>query len=187
MIEAWQPCIISMFDLVGIRSKASSGEASKMMLKMHKFAAYKINYELPNHNVGYVWNDSVLLLTFSANSASERKKVLLELSQFKKELDLFLNAKTYVISVKGQAFPRYDSETSQSDTTSKALLLKTSSWAMANCFKIEAMLKQHRADWYVDSRVTKNINSFARPFSSKKLNLLPKNYSRTINMYRGYF
>lgn len=66
----------------------------------------------------------------------------------------------------------------------RAVVLKTSSWAMANCFLIEKDLGHHRADWYIDSRITDGV-SLPKPFASETINLLPKKEPRTIDMFRG--
>ena len=84
--------------------------------------------------------------------------------------------------MQGLGFPQNDNIIEQQ----RAVILKTSSWAMANCFLVEKQLKKHRADWYIDSRITKGL-ALPKPFDSVALSLLPKNQTRTINMYKGYF
>jgi len=46
----------------------------------------------------------------------------------------------------------------------RAVLLKTSSWAMANCFLIEKRLGRRRSHWYIDGRITENA-SLRTPFA----------------------
>ncbi len=188
--DAWPPCIVTAFDVIGIRNKASTGYASSLMLQIHRFTVGKINSDLPSHANGYVWNDSILLLSYLTKPSSKRRAVLAELSDFKRALDTTCAVETYAISVMGLAFPhaKMAAPVSQGNTSAqpRAVVLKTSSWAMANCFHIEKELSKYRADWYIDSRITKNIGLPA-PFASEELVLLPKDQPRTINMYKGYF
>jgi len=158
------------------------------MIKMHNRAIEKINHCLPLHSHGYVWNDSVLLLSYMTKPASERQKLLAELSEFKSFLEEQCGVSLYAISVKGLAFPQdviapevFDRQVSQQP---RAVVLKTSSWAMANCFLIEKVLGHHRADWYIDSRITDNL-SLPKPIASETIELLPKKQPRTIHMFKG--
>ncbi len=176
----WRPCIVSYFDLPNIKEQAETGAASKLMRKVHKFALDRIDKSLPNHCYGYVWNDSILLLSYVTTPAAKRRKLILELSEFKRDLDQELGTCSYVISVKGRAFPNPDS------AADRAVVLKTSSWAMGNCFDIEKKLGKHQAHWYIDSRITKGLK-LPKPFATKAIPLNPKNESRDIHMYRGYF
>ena len=66
----------------------------------------------------------------------------------------------------------------------RAVVLKTSSWAMANCFLIEKDLGHHRADWYIDSRISDGAG-LPKPFASENIGLLPKREPRTIDMFNG--
>lgn len=159
------------------------------MIEMHNHAVAKINDGLPLHSHGYVWNDSVLLLSYTTDPASKRKKLLTELSEFKSYLEEQCGVAMYAISVKGLAFPQdistpiiFDSQLSRQP---RAVVLKTSSWAMANCFLIEDQLGHHLADWYIDSRITAGL-SLPKPIASKTIDLLPKKEPREIHMYKGH-
>lgn len=160
------------------------------MIEMRDFAVAKINNGLPLHSHGYVWNDSVLLLSHETKPAETRRRLLIELSEFKASIEDHCGSKTYAISVKGLAFP-HDQITSPSfqgqiAEQPRAIVLKTSSWAMANCFIIEKHLSRHRADWYIDSRISQNTG-LPEPVASETVDLLPKGESRTIHMYKGHF
>ena len=181
----WPPCIVTVFDLVGTNSNAPNGVATQLMLKMRKFAVDKIKAGLPNHGHGYVWNDSILLLSYITSPSQSRRSVLMELSGFKEALEQHCGVQSYAISVQGLAFPK-DLQTEQvtHGNESRVIVLKTSSWAMANCFAIEKSLKKMRADWYIDSRITEDIR-LPGLFASKKVKLLPGNKFRIINMYKG--
>lgn len=182
----WPRCIITVFDLVGTSGNAPNGVATQLMLKMRKFAVDKINAGLPNHSHGYVWNDSILLLSYITSPDQSRRSVLMELSEFKQTLEQHCGVQSYAISVQGLAFPKDSQVESVSHgNESRVVVLRTSSWAMANCFAIEKTLKRMLADWYIDSRITKDIQLPA-PFKSKKVRLLPENKFRIINMYKGF-
>lgn len=189
MSDNWPPCIITVLDLIGTRSLASSGNGSSMMMQMHNFAFQKINHCLPNHDHGYIWNDSILLLSYQTKPEQKRRAVVDELIEFKRSLDNQCGTKTYAISVMGLAFPSDPTATpifnGQTGQQPRAVILRTSSWAMANCFRIEEKLGHHKADWYIDSRITKGMN-LPLPFVTEELSLLPSEESRAINLYRGY-
>nr|WP_315438325.1 hypothetical protein [uncultured Pseudomonas sp.] len=158
------------------------------MIEMHSRAVAKINHGLPLHSHGYIWNDSVLLLSYTTEPNWSTLGFFAELNDFKSFLEQQCCASMYAISVKGLAFPQ-DVMTpavfnGQIASQPRAVVLKTSSWAMANCFLIEKDLGHHRADWYIDSRITDGA-SLPKPFASETINLLPKKEPRTIDMFRG--
>lgn len=157
------------------------------MIQMHNIAEAKINSGLPLHSYGYIWNDSVLLLSYRTELEA-RQGLLAELSAFKSSLEVECGVSMYAISVMGLAFPKDVSSPPITDGASslpsRAVILKASSWAMANCFLIEKKLGRHRADWYIDSRITEGANLPA-PFASKRIELLPKKKRRMIHMFKG--
>lgn len=189
-INDWRPCIVTMLDVVGTRNNAETGRASSEMIKLRDFAVGRINNGLPSHAHGYVWNDSVLLLSYETKPEGSRKRVLDELCEFKTALEQNCGVKAYAIAVMGIAFPSDPFAVpvfqGQIAAQPRAVVLKTSSWAMANCFKIEIELKKHRADWYIDSRITTGIG-LATPFECATVKLLPKNVPREVHMYKGNF
>lgn len=186
--EQWPPCIITAFDLVGTKSAAATGRGSSAMIQMHRCAVGKIIHGLPRHSHGYVWNDSVMLLSYEAKPAQKRAKVLQELDEFKQWLQGQCGVPIYAIAVMGLAFPQGELASAVSDGQiahqPRAVVLKTSSWAMANCFLIEKDLGKHRADWYIDSRIVKDV-SLAEPMGSEEILLLPSKEPRRVFMYRG--
>ncbi|HDR9154327.1 TPA: hypothetical protein QDB05_000775 [Burkholderia vietnamiensis] len=184
----WLPCIVTMFDLIGTRRDAASGKASSAMRLLQDRAVAKMNYGMENHSYCYVWNDSVLMLSYEAGPANARRRVLAELDECKQWLERECGGKLYAICVKGMAFPQdgtlspvYSGQVANQPRT---VILKTSSWAMANCFEIEKALKHHRADWYVDSRVADDVD-LRKPFSQQEVPMLPKKEARRIDMFRG--
>jgi hypothetical protein len=157
------------------------------MIEMHSRATAKINHGLPLHSHGYVWNDSVLLLSYTTEPNWTKTVFIAELDDFKSFIEQQCGVSMYAISVKGLAFPNdlmapavFDGQTNQP----RAVVLKTSSWAMANCFLIEKALKGYRADWYIDSRITKGAN-LPVPFACEEVELLPANELRSIHMFKG--
>ncbi len=186
--DDWPSCIVTAFDLAGTRTLAASGKASSAMIEMHNRSVAKINQGLPLHSHGYIWNDSVLLLSYMTEPNWSKREFVAELDEFRSFLEQQCCASIYAISVKGLAFPQDIMVPAvfngQIANQPRAVILKTSSWAMANCFLIEKALKHHRADWYIDSRITKGTN-LAAPFASEKVDLLPKNQARTIHMFKG--
>ena len=186
--DGWPPCIVTAFDLAGTRTLAASGKGSSAMIEMHNRAVTKINHGLPLHSHGYIWNDSVLLMSYMTEPNWSKSEFVAELDDFRSYLEQQCGASIYAISVKGMAFPQDEMAPAVFNglvaNQPRAVVLKTSSWAMANCFLIEKALKHHRADWYIDSRITKDANLPA-PFASEKVDLLPKDQARTIHMFKG--
>ena len=181
----WTPCIVTVLDLIGTKKQALSGTGSTLMQHMHRCAALRIRNGLPLHSQGYIWNDSVLLLSEKASTIKERLDVLFELEEFKLGLQEECGNALYAISVKGKTFPPLELPAADKpEDADRAIILKTSSWAMANCFAIEQALGKHRADWYLDSRLTKGLK-LPEMFKSEPIELLPDNEARDIHMFKG--
>lgn len=181
----WTPCIVTLLDLIGTRKQTASGTGSRLMLRMHRCAAERIRNGMPLHRQGYIWNDSVLLLSEKASTIKERLDVLFELEAFKLELEEACGVGLYTISVRGKTFPPVALPPAQRpEDDERAVILKTSSWAMANCYAIEQALRKHRADWYLDSRLTRGLK-LPEVFKSEAVELLPDNEAREIHMYKG--
>jgi hypothetical protein len=188
-LKTWEPCIVTMFDLVGTKSSAAAdGRGSEAMIRMHRLASSKIDHALPLHAHGYIWNDSVLLLSYRTRTVAERSQVLAELDDFRLWLQDRCGAAVYAICVKGLAFPHDDLHAPAFDgqigNQPRSIVLKTSSWAMANCFEIEKRLSRHRADWYIDSRVTKDVR-LAATVAEEEVEMLPSREARKIQMFKG--
>lgn len=181
----WVPCIVTVLDLIGTRKHTLGGTGSRLMLRMHRCAAEHIRNGLPLHKQGYIWNDSVLLLSEKASTIKERLDVLFELDAFKLALEKECGVGLYAISVKGKTFPPVElPPADRPEDADRAVILKTSSWAMANCFAIEQALGKHRADWYLDSRLTRSLK-LPDMFKSEAVELLPDNEARDIHMFKG--
>jgi hypothetical protein len=190
MQSGYLPCIVTAFDVIGTKDLAASGAGSSQMIEMHSKSVAKINNGLPLHSHGYVWNDSVLLLSYMTEPMWNKQEFFAELSEFKGFIEQQCELSTYAISVQGQAFPQDMVGSAvfnrQIGEQPRAVVLKTSSWAMANCFLIEKKLGHYHADWYIDSRITKDA-SLPAPVASTEIELLPEKHKRTIHMFKGFF
>lgn len=187
--QDWSRCVLTAFDLAGIKNLAASGKASSVMMNLHSHAVGKINHGLELHSHGYVWNDSVLLLSYMTEPNWSKRNFFAELDGFRTSLQNACGMPVYGISVQGRAFPQDTLASAifngQIALQPRAIVLKTSSWAMANCFLIEKALgNKHRADWYIDSRITVGAN-LPTPFASEEVDLLPRDESRIVHMFKG--
>jgi len=185
----WGNCIITFLDVPGIKAEAPTGKSSSTMRKLHRLVTSIFNSDLSLHQHAYLWNDSALFLAYLHGKDGEKDKVVRELNVLKRYVDLHLGKSTYAIVVKGRTFPHaeqapkvFDRQLSQQQ---RVITLKTSSWAMANCFIIEKELRKHRKAWYIDSRVAESIST-SKQHTEEKIKLLPKNTVRKIRMYSGY-
>ena len=180
----WQDCVVSLFDLIGIREKIKQRDsrASILMQNFHLLVRKRMFDGMPTHDKAYVWNDSALFLAFPRSKA-EYEKIMRELNAIKPKLDDI--CRTYAICVKGQAMPE---SVCQYDTGGvgepRFVFLKASSYALANCFEIEKELKKLKMDWYVDKRIVDKIPSFpnCKPHYVKMLPTLRKRY---VHVHKG--
>jgi hypothetical protein len=86
----------------------------------------------------------------------------------------------YGISVKGKAFP---SSTLKSVTEQRCTFLRISSYAFANCLKIEKELGKHKKRLYVDTRIIRHIANAERG-TMKTITMYPNYHRRVVHMYR---
>lgn len=176
----WKNCIITYADFPGIRKLAATGKASAMMRSIHHFVASNAHTLLRSHLAVYIWNDSILLVAEFANR-KDKKRILEEQSAFKAAIDARVTPthRPYVIVVQGKRFPIPQNKTEKrSELHPDVVALKSSSWAMANCFRIEEM-SGNKAQWYIDSRITTGVK-LENKQRCKKLPLLPRNEQRSI-------
>lgn len=181
----WQHSIVSFLDLIDIKELIKKGDsiASSKMRAFHQFIQNKAQNKLPLHQNIYVWNDSILFLSFTGEGHSLYEPIMKELDAFKALIDK--RWKSYAISVKGKTFPP---PTNQEDVGGKFVYLMASSYAFTNCFAIEAVGKKIRGQkpsWYVDSRIVKYIKTNTR-FKKEKIAMQPTGRKRNIFMYYDY-
>lgn len=180
----WADCIVSFFDLIGIRKKIRPGDtqASKLMQNLQLVVRKSMFDAMPSHDKAYVWNDSALFLAFPSFN-SDYEKIMRELNAIKPKLDDICQC--YAICVKGQAMPesvcQYDTREVEEP---RFVFLKASSYALANCFEIEKELKKLKMDWYVDRRIVDKIPNFPKG-DRYDVMMLPTNRKRGIYVLKG--
>jgi hypothetical protein len=190
MSEDWPDCIVTLIDVIGIKSAAKRGsKASGQMRNLHSLAQTSMNLGMPKHAHSYCWNDSVLLLAFWNGEPADGRGILSEASALKRRIDETIG-QSYAISVKGRAFPDhtppppavYDG----ANHHPRCVVLKASSYAMANCYLTEAEAKKQkcRADWYIDVRLKKVLGQ--RLTESFAVEMLPTGKSRKVYLLSGY-
>jgi hypothetical protein len=117
-----------------------------------------------------------LLLAYWNKERISGIRILREVCELKQQTDKQIR-KSYAICVKGQAL----SGGSKQSVSVKCTVLKTWSYAMANCFDIEAKAKNNeslRANWYVDSWIKRPLANL-RP-ETFRMKMRPKNNPRKI-------
>jgi hypothetical protein len=171
----WRDCIVTFIDLPGVKKLASANSAgSDLMRRLHALAARELP-RLAAIDHAYVWNDSVLLLSFIKNTPASFVAAMTDAHRFKRRVNGL--KKCYAVAVKGQAFPPLPDV-----PTSKLTVLQASSWAMANCFEIEKQLGNVRAAWYVDGRIARHLRDVGASVK-RNIVLLPLNRKRSVFCY----
>ena len=192
-MAVWKNSIVSYIDLIGIQEKIAKGNslATDTMRKMHNLVENAMNYGMRSHDHCYIWNDSVLLMSNldSPYRQTDVNEVILEVDNLKREIDFICGS--YAISVKGKVFPEeippqaaiFDGQITEQPRTVR---LKASSYAMGNCFKIEAKLgKKLKKPWYIDSRIATKLNS-QQKHKRHVVSMLPDNKEREVSVYEDY-
>lgn len=178
-MDTWKDCIVLYMDLIGTtkRALAKGSAASAIMREFHKVVLDTMESDLLSLNHAYVWNDAVLLV---ANVDHQFLNAMRAADALKRRIDA--TARCYAIAVKGRTFP-----TSTEGPSTRVTILRTSSYAMANCFRVEevAKLKNLRKDWYVDARIAKRVAQ-AKSTSWITVRMLPGGGRRRIYTHQGY-
>ena len=180
----WPDCVVSYFDLIGIRKMITAGnsKASDLMRRFHVLVYKSINIDMLTHRHAYAWNDSAMFLAFPQNDG-DYETIMRELNTVKPQLDDISHS--YAICVKGQAMPEpacgYGAE---ANGQSRFVFLRTSSYAFTNCFEVEEHLKSLRMDWYVDSRIVSKIPSFPKS-DRRAVAMLPSGKKRNVHVLKG--
>ena len=186
----WRHCIVSLIDVIDLKSLASRGDgkASAMMREMHNVAYGYATHVMKEHAHAYLWNDSALLLAYVDQDLHQAQRVLIEVDELKKRIDAI--SQSYAISVKGKAFPDLDPWRApgfdgQIADQPRAMVIKASSFAMANCFLIEETLgRKLKKPWAVDSRIARCIRT-PQKYIVRTMQLLP-NERRQVRLYSSY-
>ena len=190
----WPDRVVILIDIPDIKDLAREGDsqASRLMRKFHKLVQNQVNRKLKNIEHAYVFNDSALLLSYGDDTTASFRPCLRDADQLKRNIDS-LTAKwgcapAYGIAVKGQAFPSHElpSQEQSSENLERVTVLRTSSYAMANCFLIEAKAKRNncKKPWYIDERLVEYICS--KPCCALPVNMLPEDKERKIYLFDKY-
>jgi len=179
----YRDCIVSYIDLNDIlqilRRKSTAG--IRIMRELHKLVADRAP-ALKAHEEICFWQDSVLLLAHIESSKATYRGVMNDVKVLKEAIDTIRPC--HAVCVKGQTFPHEHVEPSRE--MPRIVYLSASSLAFSNCFHIEAELSNFKADWYIDSRIIRKIET-RKENHVKPVRLLPTNDERDVYIYRGSF
>jgi hypothetical protein len=178
MGKQWRDCIVTLIDLIGIKKLSASGAGSDLMQRLHLLVAQESS-KLNSVDHIYVWNDSVLLLSYVNHRAASFQTAMRDADRLKRRIDTL--GKSYAIAVKGQTFPQRHETSTDGLTVIGAL-----SWALANCFEIERTLSSRlRKPWYLDSWIKEKIQTRVHCHKEPVL-LLPLNRGRAVYVFDSY-
>jgi hypothetical protein len=186
-MSEWSDCVVAYFDLIGVRKMIVTGnsKASDLMRRLHIAVCDSISTQMPAHSVAYAWNDSAMLLSFPKND-SDYETVMRELDTLKSIVDGI--CRSYAICIKGQAIPGpFTGHDAETNSESRFVFLKASSYAFANCFEVEKELckkKRLRMDWYIDSRIARKMRVFNK-CKRHDVAMLPSGTKRKIYVLKG--
>lgn len=186
MGATWQHCIVTLIDIVGVKSQAQNNVGSSIMLQLHQTVLAEIQDNKYSFTHTYIYNDAVQILSYVNEKKDSFQTAMRETDRLKRRIDETQDnsRKSYAIAVKGQSFPNIHYESEKPKTTS-VTVIETSSWAMANCFKIEKELGRLRKAWYVDGRIAKKIQT-EQEYEKHPVSLYPSSQSRNVYCYKGY-
>ena len=181
-MSGWRDCIVVLMDLIGVKRLAFEGDraASALMRSFHQLVRREMASGLHALDHAYVWNDSVLLLAYVDDRPKTYERAIHAADDLKRKVDE--STPSYAIAVKGRAFP----SNADPDGT-RVTVISASSYAMANCFEIEAEAKSkelHKA-WYIDVRIARKIR-VARAPEWVAVPLWPGGKQRRVYVHNGY-
>lgn len=180
-MSEWSDCIVVLMDLIGLKKRALDGDsaASALMRSFHALVRQEMAGGLGALDHAYVWNDSVLLLAYVDDRPETYATAIHAADNLKRKVDA--TAASYAIAVKGRAFP------SNAGSDGRVTVIKASSYAMANCFEIEAEAKSKklRKAWYIDVRIARRVRE-ARAPDWITVPLLPGGKHRRVYVHGGY-
>jgi len=178
-VSTWRDCIVVLVDLIGVKKRAFEGDASatSLMRSFHQLVYREMATSLGEIDHAYVWNDSVLLLAH-VSEGKGYERVMRAADNLKRRVDTV--APSYAIAVKGKTFPA-------AIQGARVTVITASSFAMANCFEIEAEAKRKklRKAWYVDVRIARSVPE-ARATQWCSVRLLPGGKLRRIYTHDQY-
>ena len=184
MGASWHNCIVTIIDIVGVRSQSQNSAGSSIMLQLHQTVLAEIRDNKYSFTHTYIYNDAVQILSYVNEKKDSFQTAMRDADRLKRRIDEIQDPsrKSYAIAVKGKAFPKIPNESRNSVT-----IIETSSWAMANCFEIEKEMKRLRIKkaWYVDERIAKKIQT-EQECEKHAVSLYPSSQSRTVYCYKDY-
>jgi hypothetical protein len=157
----FEDAIVAYVDLIGTIKNVEDSAATLLMRGMHRDVqgALSDNDALQAIAHAYAWNDSLLLVLQTPEPATYRKAL-----QDVAALRSRLSVPSYAIVVKGQIFPPLPPAPATAD---RLTVLRSSSFAMANCLHIEPLAKvkakelrrlnQPTPCWYIDERIVDHV------------------------------
>ncbi len=160
----WPDCVVVYMDLPSLRklAEAPSSDASTRMRQFHDLVRRELgSRHLQSLDHAYVWNDSALLLALVDGTSTQDRECLQDAERLKRSVDMWIQAwskkPSYAIAVKGQVFPPQGG--TRSGGAGRVTVLRTSSYAMGNCFLIEEAARRNRLQhsWYLDDRLARHI------------------------------
>lgn len=175
----WRDCIVTLIDLVGIRSQASAAIASTQMRKLHRTLLDQVQTDTYSFDHAYAYNDAVLLLAYVNRKGESYQTAMRDADNLKREIDGVSHS--YAIAVKGRAFPSVSNRVMSHRVT----VIEASSWAMANCFEIEKKLGKLKKSWYVDERIARKIHT-DEASQEHQVAMYPTGRARNVHVYEGY-
>ena len=148
------------------------------MRRLHRTVRIAAEDDLEALDHIYAWNDSVLSVSVLRDGSRDAYEMALrDVSALKATVEGIASA--YAIAVKGQAFPRRNG---RGTDDGRVTVLHASSWAMANCLRIESELGRLRGDWYIDSRISDKIPSLADG-RAHMVEMLPTHRKRRVLVF----
>jgi hypothetical protein len=179
LMANFSSCIVSLLDLNDLMTHR--GPKGSVMRELHQLVA-NCAPNLKAHEEVCFWQDAVLLLALVNPSMLAHRRVMKDVAKLKAAIDEFHPC--HAVSVKGKAFPA--PEVHHSPSRPRTVYLAASSWAFANCFRIETKLRKRRADWYIDSPIKRKIRMRAADHIDS-IRLLPRKELREVHVFHGSF
>ena len=180
-------CIVSYLDLIGTKSEITNSMKSEWIEtfnRVYSIIRNNANNSMPMHEVIYYWNDSVLLLALP-KSKEDYEPIIKEVNTLKKLIDCV--RKSFVVCIKGKTIDDNNYDLVNDSLNSKAIYLRASSMAFANCFEVLDYIEKHnkqKASWYIDKRIVDNLNITNKSIKNR-IPLLPRNV-RFVYKYNDY-
>lgn len=168
--------IVTLIGLADVKKRAQAGVGSKAMRQLHRLVVQEVKAGgLRSVAHAYVWNDSVLLLSY-VDKDGPFEAVLQDAEMLKRRRDQLDKGPALAVAVQGRTFPPVHGGRAALPVP-RVTVVEASSSTMANCFEIPKRSKL-RGQWYVDGRIAERIPTL-RVGSKTKVPLFPSRQART--------